>query len=103
MYENSTQGNNLSSLDSVFKYFTLGNLGQFTKKCSFSDFAYRFDANLKPPENLIKVDCEKGVIAKIINFGFMYSYDQEYGGDADGAANCNHIENPMDPYKWAPP
>ena len=33
----------------------------------------------------------------------MYSYDQEYGGDADGFANCNHIENPMDPYKCAPP
>ncbi len=27
LYENSTQSNNLGDLNSVFKYFTLGNLG----------------------------------------------------------------------------
>lgn len=33
----------------------------------------------------------------------MYSYDQEYGGASDGAKQCEHVENPMKPYKWMPP
>ena len=103
IYESSTAGNNLSNLDEVFKYFTLGNLGQFTKKCGYSDFSYRFDENKEPPNDIISIDCGKGVIAKILNFGFMYSYDQEYGGMSEGNKQCDHVENPMKPYKWKPP
>ena len=101
-YENNTQGNNLSDMQTFFKYFTIGNLGQLTRFCGYSDFKYKFDPNQGTPEN-VDVDCGEGVIEKIINFGFMFNYDQQYGGFANGTAMCYHIENPMETYKWQEP
>jgi hypothetical protein len=33
----------------------------------------------------------------------MYDYDQEYGFESNGTAMCNHIENPMEIYKYKEP
>jgi hypothetical protein len=33
----------------------------------------------------------------------MYDYDQEYGFESNGTAMCNHIENPMEIYKYKAP
>jgi hypothetical protein len=85
LYESNTQANNLSDINTFFKYFTLGNLGQLTVFCGYSDFAYRFDENKNVPDNL-SIDCGLGYIQKIRNFGFMYDFDPEYGNTADGSA-----------------
>lgn len=38
MYEANTSGNALNNYNEVFKYFTIGNLGQMSKQCGFSNF-----------------------------------------------------------------
>lgn len=42
-YELNTQGNELGNFQKVFKYFTLGNLGQMDKRCSWSTFEGNFN------------------------------------------------------------
>jgi hypothetical protein len=59
IYHENTSGNNLGSINQFFKYFTIGNLGQLTKKCSSSNFNHKFDAEGEKPEN-IKIDCGDG-------------------------------------------
>lgn len=44
IYENSTEGNSLASFD-FWKYFTLGNLGQLSNKCGWSDMKSEFNPN----------------------------------------------------------
>lgn len=43
LYEGNTDGNDLGSFESVFKYFSIGNLGQMTKRCGWSDFYFKFE------------------------------------------------------------
>ena len=42
MYENNTDGNEILNIGQLFKYFTIGNLGQLTKRCGWGDFAFKF-------------------------------------------------------------
>lgn len=98
IYEKNTEGNILNKLDKFFKYFTIGNLGQMTSKCGFSDFDYKF---FKKPEYTgeVLVDCGQGYIGELKEFGFLYKEDKVYGGLSDGEATCRHLEEPMDFYK----
>lgn len=43
LYELNTNGNELDDFNKVFKYYTLGNLGQMDKKCSYSTFESYFN------------------------------------------------------------
>lgn len=49
MYESNTTGNKLNNYNELFKYFTIGNLGQMSKQCSFSNFLHRFSAEPELP------------------------------------------------------
>ena len=40
LYQLNTNGNDLGDFNKVFKYFTLGNLGQMNAKCSWSSFEH---------------------------------------------------------------
>lgn len=42
-YELNTKGNELNNFNKVFKYFTLGNLGQMDKQCSWSTLETNFN------------------------------------------------------------
>lgn len=49
---------------------------------------------------MITVDCgTNGYIGQLTEFGFAYKMDKEFGGETEGDALCNHIENPLEPYK----
>jgi hypothetical protein len=75
VYEGNTQGNELGALNTFFKYFTLGNLGQYTQFCGHSDFHYEFEITEGRPED-IQVDCGDGYIAELTEFGFLYTTDK---------------------------
>ena len=101
IYEKNTSGNVLNKLDRFFKYFTIGNLGQMTTKCGFSDFDYKYFKKDSYSADAT-VDCGEGYIGELKEFGFLYKEDKVYGGESDGSATCKHIEEPMDYYKQPP-
>lgn len=103
MYESNTTGNKLNNYNEVFKYFTIGNLGQMSKKCGFSDFEHRFSVDAEIPQENIKFDCGLGYIGEIQEFGFLYKFDKEWGGDTDGQAVCESIINPFFEYRMPEP
>ena len=41
LYESNTNGNEYK-IGKLFKYFTIGNLGQMTRLCGWSDFDFKF-------------------------------------------------------------
>lgn len=65
LYEQNTDGNDFRSLGKIFKLFTIGNLGQLTKKCGFSDFHWHFHDTEPPLEQKVHIDCEAGYIGEI--------------------------------------
>lgn len=44
IYEKNTEGNDWGEMGKLFKFFTIGNLGQLTKKCGFSNFHWYYHA-----------------------------------------------------------
>ena len=52
LYEGNTEGNQLSTIATFFKYFTLGNLGQYTRFCGFSDFSFKFEIKEERPDDI---------------------------------------------------
>lgn len=55
-YELNTTGNQLGDFTKAFKYFTLGNLGQMDKRCSWSSFESHFNETV-PHQDFVSVDC----------------------------------------------
>ena len=55
-YELNTTGNQLGDFTKAFKYFTLGNLGQMDKKCSWATFESHFNESYTE-EKSVTVDC----------------------------------------------
>ena len=86
----------------AFKYFTLGNLGQMDKKCSWSTFEQHFNQSYAN-KNFVTVDCGQGYIGELLEFGFLYQFDKLYGGDSIASERCKFIENPMIRYKKPAP
>ena len=86
----------------MFKYFTIGNLGQLSHKCAWSDFKNKFDPNDEVQED-ITLDCGYGYISRLEEFGFLYKWDIAYNGFSEGQASCDHIENPRATYKYEEP
>jgi hypothetical protein len=62
MYENNTDGNDILNIGQLFKYFTIGNLGQLTKRCGWGDFAFKFMTENAGLTQQIKVDCGSGYV-----------------------------------------
>ena len=75
-YEGNTQGNDFKSFNNFFKYFSIGNLGQMSKFCSWSDFGYKFEVEADMPQQIVSVDCGSGYVGELKEFGFLYSYDK---------------------------
>lgn len=103
LYENNTDGNDILNIGQLFKYFTIGNLGQLTKRCGWGDLAFKFMTENSGLQQQIKVDCGTGYVNEMQQFGFLYTIDKIWGGESEGEATCNHIENPQLPYKKQPP
>lgn len=103
LYENNTDGNEITNIGKLFKYFTIGNLGQLTKRCGWGDFAFKFMTENGGLNQQIEVDCGSGYVNEMQQFGFLYKIDKLWGGDSEGEATCNSIEDPMAPYKKPPP
>ena len=68
-------------------------------KCGYSSFSKYVDKSAIDP-GPITVDCGKGYIGDLKEFGFLYEFDKAYGAASDGEAKCNNIENPLLPYKY---
>lgn len=103
LYEQNTKGNDWGEVGKLFKFFTIGNLGQLTKKCGFSNMHWYFHATDPNLDQHVTVDCGNGYIGEIQQFGFLYEIDKVYGGKSDGEATCNNIMDPTASYKIPPP
>lgn len=85
MYESNTNGNDLLGVNSFFKYFTIGNLGEMSHKCGWADFDFKYETkSVLHTEQEVSVDCGAGYIGQLSVFGFLYTIDKEYGGKSDG-------------------
>ena len=84
LYENNTDGNEILKIGKLFRYFTIGNLGQLTKRCGWGDFAFKFMEENYGLTQQIEVDCGTGYVNEVQQFGFLYTIDKLYGGDSDG-------------------
>ena len=62
LYENNTDGNEITNIGKLFKYFTIGNLGQLTKRCGWGDFAFKFMTENAGLTQQIKIDCGTGYV-----------------------------------------
>ena len=87
----------------LFKFFTIGNLGQLTKKCGYSNLHWHFHETEAPVDDLIEVSCGDGYIGEVQQFGFLYNIDKLYGGESEGNATCKHIMEPTTEYKKPAP
>lgn len=115
LYEHNTQGNVYFDFSKSFRLYTLGNLGQLSKRCSHQTMDWHFLeyydkvkypnkvlSNPKPPK--MQFDCgEGGYIERLMDFGLTYKNDSKYHGPTNGTALCNHIMNPLDPYIFKKP
>ena len=70
-----------------------------SKFCSFSNFQYKFNEYIHMPDQNISIDCGNGYLGEIKEFGFLYKNDKEWGGDTEGEAVCQNIEDPYFTYK----
>ena len=102
-YELNTTGNQLGNFQKVFKYYTLGNLGQMDKKCSYSSFEYNFNSSIEEKAPPVHVDCGDGYIGELQSFGFLYKFDKQYGDDTIASERCKYIEDPQIRYKKPAP
>lgn len=99
----NTHKNQLWNLGKTFKYFTIGNLGQMNRQCSWSSFENYFEPNVSQFDP-IQVSCDNGgYIGELVQFGFLYLFDKAYGADSVAQKRCEFIEDPFIKYKTPPP
>jgi hypothetical protein len=52
-------------LGKLFKFFTIGNLGQLTKKCGYSNLHWHFHETEAETDDKIEVSCGDGYIGEV--------------------------------------
>jgi hypothetical protein len=87
-YAGNTTGNDYGNFNNFFRYFSIGNLGQMSKFCGWSNFDYKFDASADMPPQMVSVDCGDGYIGELKEFGFLYDFDKKWGGESEGGPTC---------------
>ena len=74
-----------------------------SRKCGWADFDFKFrEQSSLHKEQQVDIDCGAGYIGELKTFGFLYTFDKEYGGKSDGQAFCDHVEDPTAYYKKPP-
>ena len=101
MYANSTYGNQYEKIDQVFKYFTLGNIGQTYSVCGYTSVEFK---DVQKPDLTdksygqavdkdIKLSCpESGYISQMQVFGFLYMLDYEAGVLSHPNNQCKKVD-----------
>jgi hypothetical protein len=78
MYAGSTRNNDYSSMNQIFKYFTLGNIARTNKICGYSTLndtnSDQTDIFSSAPSSF-QMKCGVGYIKEIEHFGFLYLLD----------------------------
>lgn len=79
IYQSTTDDNDFSTIDGLFKYFTLGNLGRPNLICGYSDIMEKMIEDYPGTKVNLKLECPVGYISKIERFGLLYYDDPSTG------------------------
>ena len=93
IYQSNTTNNNFGDLGQIWKYFTIGNLGQSDNSCGHSRVEFEdIDIFLKN----VKLSCPDGKYIKgLKDFGFLYQLDKRVNAPSDAFSFCYKAENPL--------
>jgi hypothetical protein len=84
IYASNTDGNNYSSLNLFFSYFTLGNLGRSNLKCDYGNVLNNMVLEYDLPPRKLKLACDSGYIKEVERFGLLYLDDTKTGEESSG-------------------
>ena len=73
------------------------------KQCSWSSFENKFNESTAEEFDPISVKCPGGYIGDLIEFGFLYKFDQAYGGNTVAKKRCEFVMDPFMKFKIPPP
>jgi hypothetical protein len=93
IYHSTTEDNNLSNIDDLFRYFTLGNLGRPNLICGHSDIREKMIEDYPGDKINMKLECPAGYISNIERFGLLYYDEPSTGKPSNGNETCNSVMN----------
>ena len=88
-YSNSTSNNNMT-LKQMWKYFTVGNIGNTDNNCAWSSLDL---VTLDHEMNKLEFECPEGFyINELKYFGFLYAMDYRFNIESYGESFCLKAE-----------
>ena len=94
MYQSSTTNNALSNLSAMWKYYTIGNIGNTDSSCDWSSINL---INMDHEIRKMNFSCNAGqYISNVKYFGFLYQTDLRFNIQSYGESWCREVANPFD-------
>ena len=94
MYQSSTTNNTLSNVNEMWKYYTIGNIGNTDSSCDWSSInLINMDHEIRP----MTFSCNAGqYISHLKYFGFLYQTDLRFNIQSYGESWCLEAERPFE-------
>lgn len=89
IYSQTTARNDYSDLNTVFQYFTFGNLGGTNRACS--SIPITFDPTEAQEPLTLKCGLAHHYMVEVQTWGFLYMWDPRFQAETDGNYVCETI------------